>query len=127
MWFQNLELIELLKENFPGNFFYLDDVNKFAAKSEGPNFITDNYKASFIEQEICFSKSTVLCTPTCFLLWLRRVKYEMCSKSEENEKFNKALLQFIRFCRIDIILGRSVVVVVANRFNGPVGTRHKAT
>jgi len=55
-FFQNLELIRLLNDSFPENFYYLEDVNAFAAKAEGPDFITNNYKASFIEQEICFSK-----------------------------------------------------------------------
>ena len=58
--FQNIDFIRLLNDSFPQNFFYMDDVIKFAEKSEGPGFITNNYKGSFIEQEICFSKLLTL-------------------------------------------------------------------
>ena len=52
---QNIDLIRLFNQSFPGNFFYSDDVEKYAVKTEGPDFMTNNYKASFVEQEICFS------------------------------------------------------------------------
>jgi len=43
-----------MKKSFPGNFYYSDDVLKYAEKTEGPSFISNNYKGSFVEQEICF-------------------------------------------------------------------------
>ena len=54
--FQNIELIRLLNDSFPGNFYFMDDVKAYAKKTEGEGFLTNNYKASFVEQEICFSK-----------------------------------------------------------------------
>lgn len=53
---QNIELIRLMNTSFPGNFFYADDVMKYAKKTKGEDFLSNNYKASFVEQEICFSK-----------------------------------------------------------------------
>ena len=49
-------MIRLLNSSFPGNFFYMDDVMKFSNKTMGPEFLDNNYKASFVEQEIGFSK-----------------------------------------------------------------------
>ena len=34
----------------------MDDVMKFSNKTMGPEFLDNNYKASFVEQEIGFSK-----------------------------------------------------------------------
>ncbi|XP_076822731.1 uncharacterized protein LOC143469061 [Clavelina lepadiformis] len=56
----NIDLIRLLNESFPGNFFYMDDVMKFAEKTESPEFLSNNYKASFVEQEICFRSTLYL-------------------------------------------------------------------
>jgi len=56
----NIDLIRLFNQSFPGNFFYFDDVEKYALKTEGPDFMTNNYKTSFIEQEICFSEFILL-------------------------------------------------------------------
>lgn len=53
----NIDLIRLLNSSFPGNFFYMDDVMRFSNKTMGPEFLDNNYKASFVEQEIGF-KST---------------------------------------------------------------------
>lgn len=50
----NIDLIRLLNSSFPGNFFYMDDVMKFSNKTMGPEFLDNNYKASFVEQEIGF-------------------------------------------------------------------------
>lgn len=54
----NIELIRLLNGSFPGNFFYAEDVLKYATEKHGKAFLDNNYKASFVEQEICF-KSTM--------------------------------------------------------------------
>ncbi|XP_039252759.1 uncharacterized protein LOC120330011 [Styela clava] len=54
----NIELIRLLNASFPGNFYYAEDVLKYAEKKQGKAFLDNNYKASFVEQEICF-KSTL--------------------------------------------------------------------
>jgi len=55
----NIDLIRLLNSSFPGNFFYMDDVGKYSNSTGtfGPGFLDNNYKASFVEQEIGF-KST---------------------------------------------------------------------
>ena len=50
-------MIRLLNASFPGNFFYMDDVMKFSNKTMGPEFLDNNYKASFVEQEIGFRKN----------------------------------------------------------------------
>jgi len=59
----NIDLIRLFNQSFPGNFFYSDDVEKYALKTEGPDFMTNNYKASFVEQEICFRSALYLGAP----------------------------------------------------------------
>lgn len=59
----NIELIRLFNQSFPGNFFYFDDVEKFAERTEGPDFMTNNYKTSFIEQDICFRSQLYLGAP----------------------------------------------------------------
>uniref|UniRef100_H2YT85 GDP-fucose protein O-fucosyltransferase 2 n=2 Tax=Ciona savignyi TaxID=51511 RepID=H2YT85_CIOSA len=56
----NVELIRLMKESFPGNFYYMDDVMKFATKKMGSSFLSNNYKTSFVEQEICFRSAFYL-------------------------------------------------------------------
>jgi len=55
----NIDLIRLLNSSFPGNFFYMDDVGRYSNSTGtfGPGFLDNNYKASFVEQEIGF-KST---------------------------------------------------------------------
>lgn len=56
----NIDLIRLLNSSFPGNFFYMDDVMKFSNKTMGPEFLDNNYKASFVEQEIGFRSTFYL-------------------------------------------------------------------
>ena len=38
----------------------MDDVMRFSNKTMGPEFLDNNYKASFVEQEIGFSKSSFI-------------------------------------------------------------------
>nr|XP_002128401.1 uncharacterized protein LOC100179097 [Ciona intestinalis] len=56
----NIALIRLMNASFPGNFFYMDDVMKYSLKTKGANFLTNNYKTSFVEQEICFRSAYYL-------------------------------------------------------------------
>ena len=43
----------------------MDDVMRFSNKTMGPEFLDNNYKASFVEQEIGFSKSSFI-----FFTWV---------------------------------------------------------
>merc|ERR1712242_309827 len=56
----NIDLIRLLNSSFPGNFFYMDDVMKFSNKTMGPEFLDNNYKASFVKQEVGFRSTFYL-------------------------------------------------------------------
>lgn len=49
----NLALLELLSESFPGKFFYLKDLYKFTNETLRPGYLDNNYLGSLLEQEIC--------------------------------------------------------------------------
>lgn len=75
----NIELIRLLNSSFPGNFFYADDVLRYAKKTKGKDFLDNNYKASFAEQEICF-KSTIY-LGAALSSWTQSVLVDRLSRS----------------------------------------------
>lgn len=59
----NIELIRLLNNAFPGNFYYMDNIMKFANETLFPGYLENNYIASFVEQEVCFRSKFFMGAP----------------------------------------------------------------
>ena len=80
----NLALIELLSEAFPGQFFYLNDLYKFTNETLRAGYLDNNYLGSLLEQEICFMSKYFLGAPLSS--WTQSVLVDRIAREDYNHE-----------------------------------------
>ena len=86
----NLELIKMLSLSFPGQIYFLEDLKKFADNLVYPQYLDNNYIASFIEQEICFRSKFFLGAPLSS--WTQSVIVDRVARDNWNHESSLAAL-----------------------------------
>ena len=80
----NLALIELLSEAFPGQFFYLKDLYRFTNDTLREGYLDNNYLGSLLEQEICFMSKYFLGAPLSS--WTQSVLVDRIAREDYNHE-----------------------------------------
>ena len=74
----------MLNNAFPGNFFFMDDIVKFANETFWPGFLGNNYIASFVEQEVCFKSKFYMGAPLSS--WTQSVLVDRLARDNEDHE-----------------------------------------
>lgn len=80
----NIELIRLLNNAFPGNFYYMDNIMRFANETLFPGYLENNYIASFVEQEVCFRSKFYMGAPLSS--WTQSVLVDRMVRDNNNHE-----------------------------------------
>lgn len=80
----NIDLIRLLNGAFPGNFYYQDDIFRFANETLFPGYLSNNYVSSFVEQEVCFKSKFYMGAPLSS--WTQSVLVDRLVRDNENHE-----------------------------------------